>query len=359
MIRNSCLIVASIFILAAVVLGPGASGDADVAKLLFKKAEKAARAKKYDEAAALFKRALDEHSPYPEAAFGLAIALEKHGKTEEALAAYLRCRDEIAGMKSPSRKVKAMDGKALKAIKKLGAGYAELQDIDRAFVKECLGIGKRNLRSNPPWAKRAFETVLAIDPQNKLALSYMERLSGVSGPAAIQRPFAPLLEDDGMGKWNPGARGPWSCSGGVLTGDTSDLKGHANIFKERLEGTYSFRASFRVTRASGAKRTHGIFFGDKTDRTVWAFIISWDDEVVLSRWRGSDHVEERMKILTKFDPEKWHTLQVDVTPGKVECLIDGREMFELAEQPAKTFDGTPLIFIQDMRVEIRGVGVRR
>jgi tetratricopeptide (TPR) repeat protein len=348
-------------VLIALLLAPvpGAAGDRDVAELLFKKAEKAARSNKHEEAVSLYERALEEHSPHPEAAFGLAVVLEKLGRSEDALQAYLRCRDEIAALESPSRKVKSMDGKAANAIKRLGAGYAELQEIDEKFVEACVDIGKRYVRSDPPWAKRAFETALAIDPLNKTAKRHMERLSGVEGPAAIQRPFRPVIDEDDMKKWDPGARGLWSCSGGVLTGDTADQKGHANIYTERLEGTYSFRASFRVTRSTGKKRTHGIFFGNKPDRTVWALIISWDDELVLSKWRGADHVEERMKILTGFDPRQWHTLQVDVTPGKVECLLDGVEIFELAEQGEKAFDGNPLLFIQDMRVEIRGVGVRR
>ncbi len=80
------------------------AGDPDVAQFLYRKAEKARRARKYEEAEKSYRRALEEQSPFPEAAFGLGQTLEKRGRLGEALHAYRRCRDEIAASPAPSSK---------------------------------------------------------------------------------------------------------------------------------------------------------------------------------------------------------------------------------------------------------------
>ena len=84
------------------------AGDPDVAKLLFKKAQKAYRAKKYEEAEKTYRRAIEECPPNPEARYGLAETLEKQERMSEALAAYCRCVEDITAMPKPPIKLRSL-----------------------------------------------------------------------------------------------------------------------------------------------------------------------------------------------------------------------------------------------------------
>ena len=89
-------VVAGLIIL--LFIGLARAGDKDIAELLFKKGEKASRKKSYEEAVTYYRRALAEHSPYPEAASALAGALQKLGRGQEALEALLLCEEQLEVM---------------------------------------------------------------------------------------------------------------------------------------------------------------------------------------------------------------------------------------------------------------------
>jgi tetratricopeptide (TPR) repeat protein len=344
--------------LLLLLVGPAVQADEDIAELLFTKAEKAARGKRYEEAAGLYERALKEHSPYPEAAFGLAVALEKQGKTQEALRAFLRCRDDLAALKRPTRRQRSLGKKADRAIQKLGAGYAELDDLDAQLVKDLLAFARRYRRSDPAWAKRALETVLAIDPGNKTASDELGRLGAVSGPADAERPFSPAISA-GMHDWHPGPKDDWSLTGDLLTCDTSG-PGQLNFYKPRLEGSYSFRASFRLKGTKGSKRVFGFFFGDKgSEKSDWALIFNWAGELDLARTTEQGRHRAHSKILPSWKYDRWHTIQVDVKPGAVVCSLDGKRVFDVDGEAKDAFDGNVALYVQDAHVEIRNVEVRR
>ena len=93
-----CLLLLAVSIPVSIVL----AGDRDVAELFVKKGQKAWRGKRYEEAADYYRRALDEHTPFPEAAFELGRCLEKLGRTEEAIQAYLTCQDHLREIEKPT-----------------------------------------------------------------------------------------------------------------------------------------------------------------------------------------------------------------------------------------------------------------
>ena len=95
------------------------AGDRDVAQFLLKKAEKAYRAKDYEQAVAGFKRARAEFTPLPEAAWGLGQALEKLEREAEAIAAYRLCAEQVGAAEKPSAKWKALARRANAAVSRL------------------------------------------------------------------------------------------------------------------------------------------------------------------------------------------------------------------------------------------------
>ena len=92
--RASEIVSGSMRVAVAVLLAAGSvsGGDPDVADLLFKKGKKALSGKDYKEAEQCFRRAVREMSPFPDARFGLAEALEKLERPREALEASLQIR---------------------------------------------------------------------------------------------------------------------------------------------------------------------------------------------------------------------------------------------------------------------------
>ncbi len=344
----------------AAAFGIALGGDRDVAKLLVKKAEKAWKAKDWAKAADYYGRAIEEYSPYPAASFGLGRALEKLGRSKEALDAYLACRDAIRASKRPSRSERRLLKQAEKAIRRLGAGYEELAKIDEEFRKGCIAFGRRYLNSAPEWSKRAFQNALALDPGNRLVQGYLERLADVEGPGRATGAFEPLIRDDGLSGWDPGVNGTWSCAGGVMTGDLSDSAGVANIIAAWYSGTYAFRAKVRILEARGPKPVCGLMFGIKKDlRNYGHLLVKYEGLVTLSHFTKAGNEDVRSELLHRFDYSRWHRLRIEVEPGEVRCFLDGKKVYELTGKDAGEFDGSAGIFIQQCRIQVKDVGVRR
>ena len=187
-------------VLLAVLLAlvPAQAGDKDLAELMMKKAVSAFRAKNYEKAADLYRRARDEAPPHPEAAHGLAQCLEKLGDVPGALAAYLEARDAIAAMDSPSRTLTRMVKNANKAIARLGEDYAELQTLDEEYGKKFYDLGRKHQKASPGWAKRAFLATRFLDPAHDKVGKSLAALGDVAAAVPSAGRFDSILESDGM-----------------------------------------------------------------------------------------------------------------------------------------------------------------
>jgi tetratricopeptide (TPR) repeat protein len=347
-------------VLLVLLLPPVFGGDRDVAELLFEKGEKAYKKRDYDGAADYFQRALDEFPAYPEAALGLAQALEKAGKGPEALRAYLRCKDECAKIEKPTRKQKKMCDQAERAIGKLGAGYAELEKLDAAFVKSCLTFSRKYLRPSPAWAKKALEAAHEIDPANSLVISTLDRVEDagdVGGGAGL---YEALIKDDALTEWDPGCKKGFTCLGGIVSADTPADGGISNVIRTRFEGSWSMKATFRVLEKKGLKISHGLMFGRRPDGSAWGLLIDWDASLALVRWGGDDGSGTVVfRKLPAYRADRWHQIRVDVEGGKVTGYFNGDKSFTHEEADGSTFDGMPAIFVQRGRFEFKDVGVKK
>jgi hypothetical protein len=339
------------------VFAPALAGDKEVADLLCEKGDKASRARKYEEAVAHYERALEEHSAHPAAAFGLGKALEKLGRTGEALSAYLRCLDALKARKSLNRAQKRMKGLAEKAVKKLAKGYAELAKLDEKFVAGCMAFGKKNFNGAPSWSKKAFDTALLIDPGNKLAVSYAERLRGVRPPSVIAGLFKPMIESDKLERWTPGLEAPWKCSAGVLSANaTGTIK---NLMKVRLKGSYSLRASFRFVGNPGHEYCYGLMFGTRI-KVAWGLLVTWEETVELVRFIPGGAKRIQTRVLTDFKPGDWVTVRATVEEGDVTAYVNGKSLFTYQDaEEEDTYDGGAGVLIQRCSAEIRDVEMKR
>jgi tetratricopeptide (TPR) repeat protein len=265
------------FSLLLLLLGLGASigraGDPDVADFLLKKAQKALRAKDYAEAESSFRRAMEEMSPFPDAAYGLGETLEKLDRNLDAIAAYQRCHDEVAAQADSPASARSLQRKAAHAIARLQRRFADLAKIDKDFIDRCMAFGRKYGDTNPAQARLAYEAVLGIDPAHASAKAALERLPSAPkreqpappSPAAPKPWGKSLIVSDDLEAWSPGLAKEWSCSAGVVTGDVPDRDGKLNWLDDReFEENYALRVRFRVVHVHDEdRRAFGVFFGGR------------------------------------------------------------------------------------------------
>ena len=356
-IGTGLLLAAGCALLAVTTL----AGDPDVAQFLYQKGQKAYRARKYEEAEKSFRRALEEHSPLPEAQFALGQTLERLERMGEALNAYRRCRDEIAGGPAPTGRMKSLAIRADRSIKRLQKQFTELERLDRDFIHRCMSLGIRYHKTNPGAARSAYTAVLKIDPGHKQARALLEGL-GKKAPAgkaskARTRDLTPPVDFAG---WVPGRNEYWSVSNGLLTGKVDGPNGQINWLEgERFKGRYKVRVEFRILKG-GVKRTCGLFVGNKHAKNRWwSVMIDWNDEVAMVETSPQASTSVQGKVLRGFQPDQWHTLELDVRPGELAVELDGKQMFRHKTGDEESFDGELGVFAQDIHVLFRKLELRK
>jgi hypothetical protein len=358
MARRGFLTGGASLLVLVIAVGVVGAGDRDIAELLYGKGEKAYRKKAYEEAAGHYERALEESSPYPEAAYKLGMCLEKLGKGKEALEAYLVAEKQFGELSKLTRRQNRALSTVRKNISRIGAGYAELTKLDAEFVKKCVALSRRYFNSRPSWAKKAAESALAIDPTNQLAKGFLEKLGSTSAPTSVADGFTPLITDDRLKGWDPGVEPPWTCSGGVMTMDPKDTTGHPNFYKKRLEGEFEFQASFRPLTIDSNKRVFGLMFGNKADMTAWSLGIDWSNELVLVKWDREKNEPVQSKILSDFKANRWYRIGIRVDGSQLTALLNGKVAFRYVGLGADAFDGAAGVIGQCMKIEVKEVGVK-
>ena len=343
------------------LIAPVWSGDAEVARFLYQKAQRAYRAKKYDEAEKGFRRAVKEDSPFPEASYALGLALEKLARPVEAIAAYQQCLDAAAGDDAP-RKWRSIANRAGRAIGRLRRRFAALAKINSAFIKRCLAFGRKHSKTDPDWARKAFETVLKIDPGNQAARNHLAVPSGGKKTAPtkpVGGAWKPLIVADEFGAWSPGETNEWSILGPVITGDVVGRDGKINWLDNlEVDGKYSVRFRFRVVTDRRDRRTVGFFIGDAKDYW-WSIMLDEDNELVLVRFSKGKSIPARERAVGEFDPSRWHTVLVEARGREARVFLDGKKVFEHIGERKQKFAGKFGFFVQNAKVEFKELELKR
>ena len=328
------------------------AGDRDVALFLLKKAEKACRARKYEEAADTFKRAREEFTPLPEAAFGMGQAFEKLERNADAIAAYRLCAEEVGAAEKPSAKWKGLARRANAALKRIRKRFAQLDKLTRAFIDDCMRFGIAHVKTDPRWAQTAFETVLKLDPTHTRARRCLDKFKKVEAWGT------PLIRGDDLEGWSPGIRPPWTCAKGVVAAEVGE-EGRVNWVNDvQLSGRYELRVRMRVVRSGGARRTLGLMIGNGED--YWHnFFIEDDNDLVLVEFNQGNWRPCKDTILRDFDPQRWNTLRLAVDRGSVSVFLNDKKVLEYDADERDTFDGIVALFAQNGRIEFKEFEVRR
>jgi len=353
------------WILCLALLVVAEAGDREVALFLLKKAEKAYRAKDYEQAAAAFKRARTECTPFPEAAWGLGQSLEKLEREAEAIAAYRLCAEEVGDAKKPSAKLRGLARRAHAAVARLRRRFAELDRLNRAFIDDCVKFGIAHLKTDPHWARTAFETALKLDPTHRDARRHLEKLGKVTTSGGEKTPGdgktwgTPLIRGDDLEGWSPGILEPWSCAKGVVVADLASHDGKINWVDDvELTGRYELRVRMRVVRSGGARRTFGLMIGDGS--SYWhCFFIEDDNDLVLVEFDEGRNRHLKDAILRNFDPQQWNKLCLQVNHGSISVYLNKKKLFDHDADERDAFDGKVGLFAQNGRFEFKELEVRQ
>ncbi len=360
--RKQGLISGAVLLTVVVIaLSPimGQPGSKVVADKLCARGRTAFREESYEKAAALYRESLLEFTPHPEAAFGLGEALEKLGENDEAMLAYITCKDQFGEVRKPNSRQRKAAGNASRAIQELGGGYADLERAENEFVKACVSYGRKYRTRRPRWARRALEFALALEPNNSAAGKSMKKLGGVravsfGGPEE-------LIEEDDLANFEFGHHAPkWNCKSGVLRGDIPKGTSVGWVLGRPFRGNLTIRWEMRLVSTHDPSWQIGILYGNpEVGGSNYGVMVDQNDDLFLSRLQGGNLETPRNKLLSNFDPRKWHRYELEVSRRGLTIRLDGEEIFTHRPPASAPAAGIIGVHITQAVAEFRAAEVLR
>lgn len=352
---------AVLFLVMALAATPilGLPGSRTVADGLCAKGRAAFKEENFQQAADLYREALAEFTPHPEAAFGLGEALEELGQNDEAMLAYLACKDQFGEVEKPDSGQKKAVAGASKAIAKLGGGYADLEQAEAKFVKTCISYAGKYKSREPEWAKRALEIALALEPNNSSANKAMKKLGSVraAGFAGSEN----LIDSDALTGWTFGEHAPrWKCRNGLLRAEISVPESLGWALDHNFRGNLTIRWEARVVATHDVYWQVGMVYGSPMlGGKTWSVLIDNNDDLRLGRMEGGNLTIPRNKLLSNIDVKQWHRYELVVSKKGLTVRIDGDEIFTHVPGSDSPAGGVVGLFVQEATAEFRVVGVIR
>jgi tetratricopeptide (TPR) repeat protein len=317
-------------LLGALILGPAhpaLAGDSVVAKTLFTEGKKAFNARKYEDAATLFKKAASEDPFLIEAVSWRAQALEKCKDTAGALAAYreyisLAERKKGSGGLSPEED--RLRGAAEKRVEALAQSEKEFRALEEKYVADLLAVAKARLaKGEPAAALKAADRVLEILPRQEEALALHRRLSEESpnGPFAAVFEWKDLLADRSF------QSNSVSYTEGKLTLDAT-IGGKLRPTPGVSFGSdFGYEAEFRIATAYDPAWTAGLSFGDTSEG--YYGLIAYRTKLDLAYGKPPANPTILGSVATEeVAVEAWHRIGVLTRGNVIEGWLDGRKCIE-------------------------------
>ncbi|HEU4396088.1 MAG TPA: hypothetical protein VFS92_11020, partial [Planctomycetota bacterium] len=303
-------------------------GDPALAKSLLEDGKKAVNSRKFDEAATLLRKALEEDPDLAEAAYWLGVGREKSKDDAGALAGYrefLAILDRKGGGNAEEKKLRAQ---AEKRIDVLAAGEKEFQKLEDRYVDELLAFATAKTGRDNGAASMALERILAVRQGYPAAISLREKIEGRSDAAASTDPDGPPLRH--VKKWKDFIAerrlitSTISYSDGLMIVDVPG--GSVATAADPIHPGKEFVCDmeFRVTKARG-EWVAGITFGESGGNFLSAFASV--SRVVLVEQAGSGQRSLQTALLPEIELNAWHRLVLAVRGPRVEAWFDGKKAF--------------------------------
>ncbi len=356
-------------IAAALVAGPYAvrttarAGDADtaVARSLVDSGRDAFAKKRYDEALALFEKALAERPDYGDAAYWQGQTFEKIGRPSDALAAYRVFLEIHAARSEPSREDAALAAKVEKLVEKLAAAERELDALNARFVERVLAFAEARVETDPRLAREAVDTALRVAPESEAALALRDTLGGGAdegGEAGLGTPpagpfarFALEPWHDLIAKKSMGTSFARYEDGAMLV-DTQGGSVSKCVDRIRTGPRFVYEADFRVLEVHADTWLVGLAFAHDGQHFYAAFTQA--PQAVLTRNDLGGGLQELdhhpMKPLAL---NRWHRLALRVDGAKLSVWLDGEVVLNVTVDDPNDLQGELGIFQQRCKAQYR------
>ena len=314
----------------AFVLPLAPAGDSAVAAALLEAGKKALTAKKFDEATAMFRKALAEDPALLEAAYWIAAAEEKGGNETAALADYRQFLDRLdkkgGSATAEEQKLRPLAEKRVEALAVWETEYLKFED---KYVGELLALATDRAEREPWLAVRALDIVLGIRPKYPAALALRERIVGKGGGGdgleifPEVKEWRDLLAEQAL---RP-VEGIVTYSDNILT---MDMHGSKFGFPRKPVTTgpsYAYEIEFRVLETYEDNWNIGLAFGTTKDSVFVASLRR--AAVVLQAGGRNDKARElESRPVAPKDLSTWRRLSVGVRGDNVQVWLDGKKLLD-------------------------------
>lgn len=342
---------------AALVLLAGVSAHADreTAKFQAGRGDKALAAKKWDEAEAFYRKALEEDDTFALARWGIAQSLIGAGKSAAALED-LRAFVDAAKAAGAPAEWKALQAKAERQLLEIDAAGAALQKITDDYVEGLVLLGERYAAKDPGVAERALRRALKLKPGHARAVATLQKMGKSAASETIT-----LFDGQTLNGWD-GANPPrWQVIDGALVGFVKDAGLGARSL-QIFEGNFDVRVEMKVLEEYPGPRLASL-------APCWTSATNYYQLGVLTNklmfWDTTSEDQDReianvlpSNLKKPFDLTDWTAFELRFRAKEVTALVNG-EVIATDERPAHRQGGFVGLRVQNCKVAFRNVQVDR
>ncbi|MEM6506214.1 MAG: family 16 glycoside hydrolase [Planctomycetota bacterium] len=167
-----------------------------------------------------------------------------------------------------------------------------------------------------------------------------------SEPAGTEQDDAKSLLDGGLGEWKPigfGGEGDVYFEEGVLNLDYGNpltgVKYHGDMAELLGEDLDNYRITLQAQRVEGVDMFLGVTFPVGQAGHVSLVLGGWAGAITgLSNLDGLNASENKTTQYHAFEDKAWYTVKIEVTPKKIQCWLDDKQLVDVSRADYTTYD---------------------
>src|SRR6185436_19173943 len=214
--------------------------DRETAAFSSSRGDKALAAQKFEEAEALYRKALDEDGTYLPARYGVAQALLGSNRSGPAVEELRKFVADARACTSLPPEWKTAVAKAEKQLVELDAAGTALQKIQDSYVDGLIDLAQKWTSKDPSAAGRALRRVLALRPGHAKAAELLDKLGRSAGGDVFD-----LFDGTSLDQWEMSSglhAANWQVVDGTIVVTTQETAGSYIRSKREFEGDFEVRA---------------------------------------------------------------------------------------------------------------------
>ena len=368
-------LLASWVVLGMVVTPAARAWDVDAASLFLDTAKKKFRARKYDEAILLLRKAADEDAHLLEIYWLEGQIREKQKEPSAALEAYRNFLEHYA---EKARRGNLEDGEAKlkkkidKRVDTLAAGERALAAWEDKYVSDLLALAEKHASAAPRTSKRALELILELRPKHERARELYIELGGTpledcTSDTLGRTPFdrwtysstTDMIEARSFGRLKS-----MTHKDGLLLVKTDESGSLVRpVDHVAVADEFVYHASFRMMHTMSGRWLTGLVFAMEGRSNSAKFLTAFvkQNQVILHRVDMTKGEREDVADLRipEIRPGVWTDLLVHVKGHRIEVYVNGKKYVNYTAPRAYNPKGGLGLFQQSSDSEYRALRVGR